>query len=123
MTTQIEKTLMQVIAERDKLKSELEAYTRHKIMYDAWGKIPERLTRFIDRLVAERNEFEYYATMYKSMTENLLKNKIQKIEERMKELHKNSSEYRAYMEVLKELRAMNVTVYRAPDDAICESCQ
>ena len=123
MTTQIEKTLMQVIAERDKLKVEVDAHARHKIMYDAWGKIPERSTRFIDRLVAERNEFEYYATMYKSMTENLLKNKIQKIEEKLATLKHNTNEYKAYMEVLNELRSMNVTVYRAPDDAICESCQ
>lgn len=41
--------------------------------YSPWGHVSMKLSMFTDRLIEERNEFEYYATLYKAIAEDLMK--------------------------------------------------
>lgn len=74
----LEEALMIVIAERDKLRATVAEYERRDKIFPVWGHVPMKLGMYIDRLVAERNEFEYYADMYKKMSEDLIADKRKK---------------------------------------------
>ena len=64
--SELENNLMRVTAERDKALAQVDSMNRKAVMYGA-NRIPLSLLRFIDRLVEERTEFEYYSTLYQTL--------------------------------------------------------
>lgn len=69
----LQRELLRVIDQRDKALAELVSYERKEIIFNTWGHTPRHLSMYCDRLVAERNQFEYYATMYKDLMLTLVK--------------------------------------------------
>lgn len=69
----LQRELLRVIDQRDKLSAEVISWERKEIIYDTWGHAPMKLSMYCDRLVAERNQFEYYATLYKDLMLTLVK--------------------------------------------------
>lgn len=69
----LQKELVRVIEQRDKLSADVTSWERKEIIYDTWGHAPMKLSKYCDRLVRERNQFEYYATLYKDLMLSLVK--------------------------------------------------
>lgn len=68
----LERELVRVIRERDIAHAEIDSRDRKQLIYGTYGNEKYKLAAYCDRLVEDRNEFEYYMTMYKRMSEDLM---------------------------------------------------
>lgn len=74
----LERELMRVLNERDKLRDDVASFERKAYLYEHKGSVSADMTRYIDRIIEERNEFEYYMTMYRGMCEDLMADRRKK---------------------------------------------